>query len=64
MASTEGLGLELNVVVWLLLASSGLFLSLRLYCKFLKNRGFWWDDYVLVASWVRPSLLAGHRGPG
>jgi hypothetical protein len=56
MASTEDLGPELNAVLWILLGISGLFLALRLYCKFLKNRGFWWDDHLLVAAWVRPCL--------
>lgn len=53
MAGAQDLGPKLNAVVWILLGSSGIFLALRLYCKFLKNRGFWWDDHVLVASWVR-----------
>ncbi|KAH8904155.1 hypothetical protein BR93DRAFT_946918 [Coniochaeta sp. PMI_546] len=52
METMEDLGPQLNAVVWLLLGFSGLFLALRLYCKFLKNRGFWWDDHVLVASWL------------
>ncbi|KAB5585117.1 hypothetical protein GE09DRAFT_15318 [Coniochaeta sp. 2T2.1] len=56
MADIEDLGPQLNVVVWMLLGSSGLFLALRLYCKFLKNRGFWWDDHLLVASWLALAL--------
>jgi hypothetical protein len=47
---------RLNIVVWTLLGSSGLFMTLRLYCKFLQKRRLWWDDYVLVAAWVRSSL--------
>lgn len=34
-------------------AVSGLFLVLRLYCKVDRSRGLWWDDYVLIAAWVR-----------
>ncbi|OIW25567.1 hypothetical protein CONLIGDRAFT_581876 [Coniochaeta ligniaria NRRL 30616] len=52
METTEDLGPQLNAVVWVLLGFSGLFLALRLYCKFLKKRGLWWDDHVLVASWL------------
>lgn len=58
MATMEDLGPQLNAVVWLLLGFSGLFLALRLNCKFLKNRGFWWDDHVLVASWVCSRMKA------
>lgn len=31
---------------------SAIFLGLRLYCKVIRRRGFWWDDYVLIAAWV------------
>lgn len=50
--SGESKGREMTIVVWLLVAVSGLFLALRIYCKFLKKRGLWWDDHVLVAAWV------------
>lgn len=45
-------GPNLNAVLWVLVSCSGIFLVLRIYCKFLKHRGLWWDDYVLTASWV------------
>ncbi|KAI1073234.1 hypothetical protein LB507_010845 [Fusarium sp. FIESC RH6] len=35
-----------------LLILSGIFLGLRLYCKVIRRRGFWWDDHVLIASWI------------
>lgn len=47
------LGPHLNRVVWLLSSFSGLFLGLRLYCKLWRRRQLWWDDYLLIASWVR-----------
>lgn len=55
MASTaqDNLGPQMRAVIWTLLGFSGLFLGLRLYCKCLKSRGLWWDDFVLVVSWVR-----------
>jgi len=45
-------GSQLNFTIWLLAALSCGFLSLRIYCKFLRGRGLWWDDYVLCAAWV------------
>jgi hypothetical protein len=48
----QDLGRQTNVAVWFLVASSAVFLGLRIYCKYIKNRGLWWDDYVLIASWV------------
>jgi len=46
------MGPLMKIVCWALVAVSGLFLVLRLYCKFLKHRGLWWDDHVLVMAWV------------
>ncbi|KAM7185679.1 hypothetical protein V8F20_011703 [Naviculisporaceae sp. PSN 640] len=52
----ESKGTEMTVGIWILTSISGVFLALRIYCKFLKKRGLWWDDHVLVASWL--ALLA------
>lgn len=40
---------------------SAIFLGLRMYCKIIRGRRFWWDDYILIAAWVSfPKLfLAG-----
>lgn len=46
-------GPRINAVVWSLTAVSGLFLALRLFCKATRSKGFWWDDWVLTAAWVR-----------
>ncbi|KAF2970160.1 hypothetical protein GQX73_g3368 [Xylaria multiplex] len=48
-------GVVLNAVNWTLTALSAAFLSLRVYCKLSRGRGLWWDDYILIASFV--SLL-------
>ncbi|KXX74617.1 hypothetical protein MMYC01_208452 [Madurella mycetomatis] len=48
----DNLGPYLLHVVWSLAALSGLFLGLRVYCKLWRGRQLWWDDHVLVASWV------------
>jgi len=45
-------GPQINFTIWLLTALSAAFLALRVYCKFLRHRGLWWDDYILIASWV------------
>jgi len=50
-------GPQLNFTIWLLTGLSAGFLALRLYCKYLRGRGLWWDDYVLVVAWVRRVLL-------
>ncbi|KAK4164281.1 putative integral membrane protein [Cladorrhinum sp. PSN259] len=46
------LGPELNTIFWLLTSMSFAFLVFRLYCKFLRGRRLWWDDYVLIAAWI------------
>lgn len=49
----DNYGPQLNFTVWFLTALSALFLALRVYCKFFRHRGLWWDDYVLILAWVR-----------
>ncbi len=46
-------GMETVTVVWVLFAMATIFLALRIYCKAKIARGMWWDDYVLILSWVR-----------
>lgn len=41
-------------VIWALVGMSTVFLALRIYCKIWRSRGLWWDDLVLIISWVRP----------
>lgn len=50
-------GPQLNVLNWLLVSISGLFLFTRLYLKNCQHRGLWWDDWILLAAWV--ALTAG-----
>lgn len=54
--SHEDLGPQLNLIFWLLTGLAFVFLVLRLYCKFHRGRKLWWDDHLLIASWVRPSV--------
>lgn len=50
-------GPKLNAVIWLLTGISAVFLGLRVYCKFLRHKGLWWDDYLLIMAWVSSSLI-------
>ncbi len=54
MLPHDNAGPKLDAVMWIMVVISAMFLSLRIYCKFLRHNGLWWDDYVLIASWVRP----------
>ncbi|KAK4226423.1 hypothetical protein QBC38DRAFT_230850 [Podospora fimiseda] len=46
------LGPQLNTIFWLLTCMALGFLVLRVFCKFLRGRYLWWDDYVLIAAWI------------
>ncbi|KAK4235136.1 hypothetical protein C8A03DRAFT_18076 [Achaetomium macrosporum] len=49
---TTEFGPHINFTIWLLTALSFAFLALRVYCKFARHRGLWWDDHLLIASWL------------
>lgn len=51
-ASHTDFGWQLNAVNWPLVFLSGLFLGARIFLKTSQRRGLWWDDYILVLSWV------------
>jgi hypothetical protein len=53
MGPIDDLGPSTRAAVWVLTALPSIFLVLRVYCKCRQSRGLWWDDYVLIASWVR-----------
>ncbi|KAH6634509.1 hypothetical protein B0J18DRAFT_22224 [Chaetomium sp. MPI-SDFR-AT-0129] len=38
--------------LWSLASLATVFLTLRVYCRFLKRQYLWWDDGILIASWV------------
>ena len=54
----DDLGPRLNAVFWSLTSLSLVFMCTRLYCKYLRGRYLWWDDYVLVASWIALAVSA------
>ncbi|KAF5003893.1 hypothetical protein FDECE_9598 [Fusarium decemcellulare] len=37
-------------------AAAAVLLFLRIYCKLWRGRGLWWDDHLLIASWVALSI--------
>ncbi|KAI1880957.1 hypothetical protein JX265_001197 [Neoarthrinium moseri] len=51
-------GPQVILTVWVLSSMAFAWLALRIYCKFLRSRRLWWDDYVLIVSWV--VLLGGN----
>src|SRR5690349_15135447 len=53
----DSLGPKLNAVIWTLTSFAAVFLALRIYCKTVLARGLWWDDWILIASWVSPGPL-------
>ncbi|EWG55199.1 hypothetical protein FVEG_13238 [Fusarium verticillioides 7600] len=54
-----GLGATIIAVCVSLTVLAGLFLGLRLYCKVIRRRGFWWDDHILIAAWVCLAIGTG-----
>ncbi|CAG1995436.1 unnamed protein product [Fusarium graminearum] len=52
MPESIGLGGTIIAISACLTFLSGIFLGLRLYCKLVRRRGFWWDDHVLIAAWI------------
>ncbi|KAK3323009.1 hypothetical protein B0H66DRAFT_555653 [Apodospora peruviana] len=45
-------GQRILITTWVLTGLSGLFLIVRLICKLKTKRRLWWDDHVLVLSWL------------
>lgn len=45
---------EIYAGIWTLFAGATVFLGLRLWCKVSRKHatGMWYDDYILIASWV------------
>lgn len=43
---------EVNAGLWTLFAVTTLFLAARLWCKITRRHGLWWDDHILIFSWV------------
>lgn len=52
MESGEDHGPRMLITTWSLVGLSGAFLTVRVICKLKTKRRLWWDDYVLILSWV------------
>lgn len=48
----DNLGPSLTASIWILTILAASFLSLRLYCKGRYNGSLWWDDIILLASFI------------
>ena len=48
----DDLGPGIRAGVWILVALSGVFLGLRVYCKQRRHSRLFWDDTILIAAWV------------
>ncbi|KAK7408724.1 hypothetical protein QQX98_009081 [Neonectria punicea] len=45
-------GTRLVASCWSLTIAAAILLFLRVYCKLWRGRGLWWDDHLLIISWV------------
>ncbi|KAG8159328.1 hypothetical protein KVR01_010989 [Diaporthe batatas] len=43
---------ELYAGLWCLFSAATAFLGLRVWVKFQRRHGLWWDDYLLMLSWL------------
>ncbi|KAI1499894.1 hypothetical protein F5X99DRAFT_388096 [Biscogniauxia marginata] len=41
-----------NASIWALISLATIFLGLRGFCKFSRRKGLWWDDWILLPSWL------------
>ena len=47
---------ELYAGLWCLLSAATAFLALRVWVKVRRRHGLWYDDYLLILSWVSTFL--------
>ncbi|KAM7217503.1 hypothetical protein V8F06_007134 [Rhypophila decipiens] len=45
-------GRETVIIIWILVAFATIFTALRFYAKIWRLGKLWWDDWVLLASWL------------
>jgi hypothetical protein len=44
---------QVYIGLWALQIGATAFLSARLGAKLTRRHGLWWDDYILITTWVR-----------
>ncbi|PSN68609.1 hypothetical protein BS50DRAFT_599165 [Corynespora cassiicola Philippines] len=52
MAAVPDNGPVIVGVTWWLCFFSGAFLALRIYAKLSRRHELWWDDHILIVSWI------------
>lgn len=57
----DNAGTRLIASIWVMNVLALGFLTARVYCKFLRHRGLWWDDGILIASYVSANVGAISR---
>ncbi|KAK3900422.1 hypothetical protein C8A05DRAFT_35945 [Staphylotrichum tortipilum] len=45
-------GPKINAVFWVLSIVSGIFMMARLWAKRMRRKAYWWDDWLLLMSWL------------
>lgn len=43
---------QVNWGIWTLFVGATAFLTLRIWSKMHRRHGLWWDDHILISSWV------------
>ncbi|KAK3372343.1 putative integral membrane protein [Podospora didyma] len=51
-ASANPQGVLINGLVWFMLILATISVVLRVYCKLIRRRALWWDDYFLISAWI------------
>ncbi|KAJ8106990.1 hypothetical protein OPT61_g9174 [Boeremia exigua] len=46
----------LNLGLWFLYAGATFFLALRVWIKITRRHGLWWDDWILLVTWIILSI--------
>lgn len=54
---------EVYTGLWCLHAGATVFLLARLWTKLTRRHGMWWDDYILITTWVRKDMHVLAREP-
>ncbi|KAM0270241.1 hypothetical protein ACHAQH_009511 [Verticillium albo-atrum] len=59
MGKPDDYGPVMNASLWTCVALATIFLGLRIFAKFWKHRGLWWDDYFLIGAWAMLIISVG-----
>jgi hypothetical protein len=48
----DSYGSRILAACWLVNILSTIIIGLRVYCKLKRSKALWYDDHILIASWV------------